>query len=142
MKAAKKAMNMTDISKTIAEQTELKPKSVKAVFGALVEIANAEVKKTEKFAIPHLVTLKLKHKPATKAGKRMMFGKEVKVAAKPSRTPSEDLARDSGDGSGLPALLHGCLVQVLPTWSCHGGGLALWGLWSELQLFVHAKKKK
>merc|ERR1711898_7303 len=85
MKAAKKAMNMTDISKTIAEQTELKPKSVKAVFGALVEIANAEVKKTEKFAIPHLVTLKLKHKPATKAGKRMMFGKEVKVAAKPAR---------------------------------------------------------
>merc|ERR1712100_325889 len=45
--------NMTDISKTIVEQTELKPKSVKAVFGALVEIANAEVKKTEKFAIPH-----------------------------------------------------------------------------------------
>ena len=39
----------------------------------------------------------------------------------------------------MPALLHGCLVQVLPTWSCHGGGLALWGLWSELQLFVHAK---
>merc|ERR1711943_77399 len=84
MKAAKKAMNMTDISKTIAEQTELKPKSVKAVFGALVEIANAEVKKTEKFAIPHLATLKLKHKPARKAGKKMMFGKEVKVAAKPA----------------------------------------------------------
>merc|ERR1712093_871423 len=85
MKAAKKAMNLTDISKAIAEQTELKPKNVKAVFGALVSIANVEVKKTEKFAIPHLVTLKLKHKPATKAGKRMMFGKEVKVAAKPAR---------------------------------------------------------
>merc|ERR1712058_130417 len=31
----------------------------------------------------------------------------------------------------LPALLHGCLEQVLPTWFCHGGGLALRGLWSE-----------
>ena len=84
MKAAMKATK-TKAMMAIAEQTELKPKSVKAVFGALVEIANAEVKKTEKFAIPHLVTLKLKHKPATKAGKRMMFGKEVKVAAKPAR---------------------------------------------------------
>ena len=43
-----------------------------------------EVKKTEKFAIPQLVMLKLKHKPARKAGKRLMFGKEVKVAAKPA----------------------------------------------------------
>merc|ERR1712124_73536 len=37
-----------------------------------------------KFAIPQLVTLKLKHKPARKAGNKMMFGKEVRVAAKPA----------------------------------------------------------
>merc|ERR1712100_88501 len=42
------------------------------------------VKKTEKFVIPQLTTLKLKHKPARKAGKKLMFGKEVKVAAKPA----------------------------------------------------------
>merc|ERR1712127_1091645 len=54
------------------------------VLAALNTIAYAEVKKTEKFAIPQLVMLKLKHKPARKAGKRLMFGKEVKVAAKPA----------------------------------------------------------
>merc|ERR1739847_242515 len=68
----------------IAESTELKTKDVKGVFAALRTIAYAEVAKTEKFAIPQLTTLKLKHKPARKAGMKMMFGKEVKVAAKPA----------------------------------------------------------
>ena len=73
------------IVKTIAEKTGLKSKDVKGVFGELQTIAYAEVAKTEKFVIPQLVMLKLKHKPATKAGKKMMFGKEVKVAAKPAK---------------------------------------------------------
>merc|ERR1712118_128818 len=51
---------------------------------ALTAIATAEVKKTEKFVIPQVCMLKLKHEPARKAGKKMMFGKEVKVAAKPA----------------------------------------------------------
>merc|ERR1711988_2081781 len=41
-------------------------------------------KKNEKFTIPQLVVLKLKHKPARKAGMKVMFGKEVRVAAKPA----------------------------------------------------------
>merc|ERR1712054_729202 len=82
---AMKAMSGTDIYKAIAEQTELKPKVVKAVFGELQTIAYAQVAKTEKFVIPQLVMLKLKHKPATKAGVKTMFGKEVKVAAKPAK---------------------------------------------------------
>merc|ERR1719337_771084 len=87
MKAAMqgKAMTGTDIVKGIAEKTELKPAVVKGVFAALQTLAYAEVKKTEKFVIPHLVMLKLKHKPATKAGVKTMFGKEVKVAAKPAK---------------------------------------------------------
>ena len=72
------------LTKKIAESTQLKTKDVKGVFAALQTIACAEVKKTEKFVIPQLTTLKLKHKPARKAGKKMMFGKEVKVAAKPA----------------------------------------------------------
>ena len=86
MKAtAKKAMASSAIVKTIAEKTGLKAKVVKGVFGELQTIAFAEVKKTEKFVIPQLVMLKLKHKPATKAGVRTMFGKEMKVAAKPAK---------------------------------------------------------
>ena len=84
MKAGNKAMTGGAVAQKIAEATHLKPKDVKGVLAALNTIAYAEVKKTEKFAIPQLVMLKLKHKPARKAGKRLMFGKEVKVAAKPA----------------------------------------------------------
>ena len=45
-------------------------------------LAKQEVAKTGKFVIPQTVMLKLKHKPAKPAGKRMMFGKEVVVKAK------------------------------------------------------------
>merc|ERR1712167_219360 len=85
MKATKKTMAGGAIMKTIAEKTGLKAKEVKGVFSELQTIAYAEVSKTEKFVIPQLVMLKLKHKPATKAGVRTMFGKEVKVAAKPAK---------------------------------------------------------
>merc|ERR1719146_541775 len=85
MKTTKKAMAGGAIVKTIAEKTGLKPKDVNGVFSELQTIAYKEVAKTEKFVIPQLVMLKLKHKPATKAGKRMMFGKEVKVSAKPAK---------------------------------------------------------
>merc|ERR1719174_3669049 len=85
MKSAKKAMTGATIMKTIAEKTGLKSKDVKGVFSELQTIAYAEVAKTEKFTIPQLVMLKLRKKPATKAGVRTMFGKEVRVAAKPAK---------------------------------------------------------
>merc|ERR1712118_397623 len=84
MKAGARAMTGGDLTKKIAESTQLKTKDVKGVLAALRTIACAEVKKIEKFVIPQLTTLKLKHKPARKAGKKMMFWKEVKVAAKPA----------------------------------------------------------
>merc|ERR1712118_634524 len=84
MKAGARAMTGGDLTKKIAESTQLKTKDVKGVFAALRTIAYADVKKTEKFVIPQLTTLKLKHKAARKAGKRVMFGNEVKVAAKPA----------------------------------------------------------
>ena len=72
------------LTKKIAESTQLKTKDVRGVFAALRTIAYAEVKKTKKFVIPKLLTLELKHKPARKAGTKVMFGREVKVAAKPA----------------------------------------------------------
>merc|ERR1711896_13996 len=84
-KTGKKTMGGGVIMKTIAEKTGLKSKEVKGIFSELQTIAYAQVAKTEKFVIPQLVMLKLKHKAATKAGKKMMFGKEVKVAAKPAK---------------------------------------------------------
>merc|ERR1711981_6810 len=84
MKASARAMTGGVMGKKIAESTQLKTKDVRGVFAALRTIACAEVKKTEKFVIPQLTTLKLKYKAAQKAGTKMMFGKEVKVAAKPA----------------------------------------------------------
>ena len=78
MKSTKKILTAGAFAATLAWKTGLKQKEVKAVL----DVAYAEVAKTEKFAIPQLVMLKLRHKAATKAGKRVMFGKEVTVAAK------------------------------------------------------------
>merc|ERR1719420_1504103 len=76
------AMSSGALTAKIAEKTDLKPKEVKSVLSALNDVAYKEVAKTEKFTIPQLCMLKLKHKPARKAGKKVMFGKEVRVAAK------------------------------------------------------------
>merc|ERR1719482_1485110 len=84
MKGGARAMTAGDLTRKIGESAGLKPKDVKAVLAALTAIATAEVKKTEKFVIPQVCMLKLKHKPARKAGTRLMFGEVKKVAAKPA----------------------------------------------------------
>merc|ERR1712054_216112 len=55
------------------------------VLASFVEIACAEVKKNGIFTVPGLCRIKTRTKPATKAGVRNIFGKDVKVAAKPAR---------------------------------------------------------
>merc|ERR1712183_34010 len=86
MKAAAKAMTKGAFLKAIADEHGLKTKECAQVFNNLVEIATKEVKKTGVFTIPGLCRIKTRVKPATKAGMRSMFGKEVKVAAKPAKT--------------------------------------------------------
>merc|ERR1712085_234697 len=85
MKAAK-ALTKGAIRSTLAEQNELKPKQCAGIMDSLAALATAEVKKAGKFVIPGLCMIKTRHKPATKAGTRMAFGKEVKVKAKAART--------------------------------------------------------
>merc|ERR1712139_678104 len=86
MKAGSKAMTKGAIVKAIAEEHGLKTKQVSPVFDSLAAIATKEVKKIGVFAIPGLVRIKTRTKPATRAGVRMMFGVEQKVKAKPART--------------------------------------------------------
>ena len=47
---------------------------------------SVQVKKTGIFTIPGLCRIKTRVKPATKAGTKVMFGKEVKVKARPAKT--------------------------------------------------------
>merc|ERR1712178_612480 len=81
---AKKAMKAMKKGMKAMKGVKSMPKS--GIADALGELAAKEVKSTGKFTIPGICMIKTRHKPATKAGKRMAFGKEVKVKAKPART--------------------------------------------------------
>merc|ERR1740121_296044 len=91
MKAMKSRKAVTSISKTglaeaLATATELKKSDCAKVLTSLAEVVTKEVKKTGKVTIPGLCMIKTRVKPATKAGNREMFGKVVKVSAKPAKT--------------------------------------------------------
>merc|ERR1712039_292264 len=86
MKAGAKAMSKSALAATLADEHEMKPKQVSDLIDSLATLGTAEVKKAGKFVIPGLCMIKTRMKPATKAGKKMIFGKEVKVKAKPAKT--------------------------------------------------------
>merc|ERR1711903_134526 len=85
MKGAK-SMPKSAIADALGAACEKKRSEVSKVLDALAELAEKEVKGTGKFTIPGVCMIKTKHKAATKAGKRMMFGQEMKVKAKKART--------------------------------------------------------
>merc|ERR1719262_312745 len=82
--AATKPMTKGAMVKMLAEEHGLKQKACSDYLNSFVEIACKEVKKTGVFTVPGLCKIKTRTKPATKAGMRNIFGKEVKVAAKPA----------------------------------------------------------
>merc|ERR1719198_324814 len=81
-KAGVKAMPKSAIADAVGAACEQKRSEVSKVLDALAELAGKEVKGTGKFTIPGICMIKKRYNPATKAGKRMAFGKEVKVKAK------------------------------------------------------------
>lgn len=82
---AVKSISKGGIADAISADTELKKSDVSKVLGALADLAAKEIKKG-KFTIPGICMIKTRKKPATKAGKREMFGKVVVVKAKPAKT--------------------------------------------------------
>merc|ERR1719359_2020939 len=86
MKGGKKAMPKGAIADALATACEKKRSEMAKALEALAELAEKEVKGTGKFVIPGVCMIKTRHKPATKAGKRIAFGQEIKVKAKPART--------------------------------------------------------
>merc|ERR1711943_48908 len=86
-KAAKgRAMPKGEIFGAIESTSGVKKRDVKAVFESLGSLIPGQLKAAGKFVIPGVTMIKLRKKPATKAGKRMAFGKMVHVKAKPART--------------------------------------------------------
>merc|ERR1712054_559899 len=87
MKAgAAKAMSKGALAKALADEHGLKQRACSDVLNSIVDIATKEVKKNGIFTIHGVCRIKTRTKPATKAGVRNVFGKEVKVKAKPART--------------------------------------------------------
>ena len=85
MKSGAKAMSKGAIAEALAIGCELKKSVCARVLDVLAEVATQGVKKNGVFAVPGLCRLKIRNKPATKAGKREVFGKVVMVKAKPAR---------------------------------------------------------
>merc|ERR1719231_1908895 len=86
MKAGKAAMSKGAVADALAAACEAKRSDMSKVLDALAEVVTKEVKSTGKFRLPGVCMIKTRHKKARKAGKRMAFGKEVKVKAKPACT--------------------------------------------------------
>merc|ERR1712060_1004238 len=88
MKAMKgvKAMSKGALAQAVADTAGLKKSEVSKVLDGLTTVASKEVKKTGKVSIPGLCMIKTRLKPATKAGKKEIFGKVVMVKAKPAKT--------------------------------------------------------
>merc|ERR1719446_204919 len=86
MKSKAAGMTASAAFTKVAETTELKPKNVKAVITAYLELAAGELKKTGKFKLGGVLNMKLKKKPATPAKKGINpFTKEPCVfKAKPA----------------------------------------------------------
>merc|ERR1711924_312960 len=80
------SMPKSAIAAAIADNTEMKKSDVSKMLAALTGVATAQVSKAGKLAIPGLVMLKKKTKPARAAGKKLMFGKEVHVKAAKAKT--------------------------------------------------------
>merc|ERR1740123_1294366 len=78
------ALSKSGIVNAMIEGTEIKRSVCKQTLDNLAAVATKEVKGIGKFTIPGLCMLKPKNKPATKAGKREVFGKVVMVKAKPA----------------------------------------------------------
>merc|ERR1712242_117678 len=85
MKAGSKAMTKGAIADAVATQCELKKSVAAKVINTLAEIGTAEVKKAGIFTLPGPCRIKTRMKPATKAGKREIFGKMTIVKAKPAK---------------------------------------------------------
>merc|ERR1712007_151334 len=80
-----KAMTKGALAEALATESELKKSVCAKIIGTISEIATKEVAKSGIFTLPGVCRIKTRTKPATKAGKREVFGKVVMVKAKPAR---------------------------------------------------------
>merc|ERR1719408_1088497 len=81
----KGTMTKTAVFESLASKSGVAKKQCKAVIGALQELVPEALKSSGKITIPGLTMIKLRLKPARKAGTKMAFGKQIKVKAAPAK---------------------------------------------------------
>merc|ERR1711998_791739 len=87
MKAGARPMTKGGLAEAlVASGVEIKKSEASKIIDSLAGIATQQVKSMGKFVLPGLCMIKTRQKPATKAGKREVFGKVMMVKAKPART--------------------------------------------------------
>merc|ERR1712151_583599 len=86
MKSTSGKLTKSALTASLGETCGVKSSVANKMLGEVVSIATAEVKKNGIFTLPGLCRIKTRVKPATKAGKREMFGKTVVVKAQPAKT--------------------------------------------------------
>merc|ERR1711937_1085727 len=85
-KPAGAKLTKSELISSLAEKCGMKRAVANSMLGELVTVATAEVKKNGIFTLPGLCRIKTRVRPATKAGKKEMFGKVVEVKARPAKT--------------------------------------------------------
>lgn len=79
-------MTKGGLAEALAKSVDVKKNVAVKFLDSLTAVASKEVKASGVFQIPGVCRIKTRTKPATKAGKRLMFGKEVAVKAQPAKT--------------------------------------------------------
>merc|ERR1711948_244978 len=85
-KASAKVLSKGGLAEAMATESEMSKKDCMKVLDSLAAVATKQVKSVGKVTIPGLCMIKTRLKPATKAGKREVFGKMIMVKAKPAKT--------------------------------------------------------
>merc|ERR1712187_392564 len=80
------ALSKGGMADALASESGLKKAECSKILDSLATLGAEQVKKVGKFVLPGLCMIKTRAKPATKAGVKVIFGKEQKVAAKPAKT--------------------------------------------------------
>ena len=86
--AKDKPRSKSEIYAMISDHVGISRKEVAGVFDVMGEMIAADLKKNAigSFNVPGMMKVLVQRKPATKATKKVMFGEERLVPAKPART--------------------------------------------------------
>ena len=87
-KAAKgaKAMSKGKLGEALSKDTGFKKSQILKMLSGLASVVAAQVKSVGQLVIPGVIKIKTRTRPASKGGKKSIFGKVVTVKAKPAKT--------------------------------------------------------